>query len=295
MFFTKITTLVWYNNFEDEFMAKVSVIVPVYNCELYIERCLESLLNQTLQDIEIILVDDGSKDDSVTICKKYSDPRIKLLTQHNQGQSRARNYGLSVATGEYIGFVDADDWVDLDFFEKLYNSAVLNNSDIAMADFIRKGPNKHKIRLNLTTNGVYISIEDKIKIAKALTEGCVWNKIYKKNVLENIRFNEGMFFEDGPFTLRALFKSDKMTTVIGTYYYYFQNPVSTVKTMDSKKRNDKIKSRQEMLEFMKQNNINIEDGSFWAVDKKNNLVTIMKSIHSKKVLLFGTIPIWRSK
>lgn len=273
-------------------MPKISVIIPVYNCELYIERCLESLLNQTLQDLEIILVDDGSKDNSLKVISKFSDSRIKQISQENQGQSKARNAGLDIATGEFIGFVDADDWVDLDFYEKLYNAAVNNDSDIAMADFVRKGPNKHKLRLNLKEEKVYDSIEDKIKIANALKEGCIWNKIYKREILNGLRFNEGMYFEDGPFTLRALFNANKLVTVADTFYYYYVNHKSTVKTMNSKKQNDKIKSRQEMLQFIKDNNINVEDRSFWAVCKKYKFLTVMESIKSKKYLLFNVLPIW---
>lgn len=273
-------------------MPKLSIIIPVYNCELYIERCLESLLNQTLQDLEIILVDDGSKDKSLELIKKFSDNRIKIFSQTNQGQSKARNTGLDIATGEYIGFVDADDWVDLNFYEKLYNAAKNNNADIAMADFIRKGKNKHKIRLHLIEEKVYTSIEDKIKVSNALKEGCIWNKIYKHEILNNLSFNEGMYFEDGPFTLRALFNSNRLATVTGTFYYYFENTKSTVKTMNHKKQNDKIKSRQEMLQFMKANNIQIEDKSFWAVQKKYKFLTVMESIKSKKYLLFNVLPIW---
>ncbi len=273
-------------------MPKISVIIPVYNCKLYIERCLESLLNQTLQDLEIILVDDGSNDNSMELIEKFSDNRIKVFSQENQGQSKARNTGLDIATGEFIGFIDADDWVDLDFYEKLYSAATSNNADIAMADFIRKGPNKHKIRLNLSEQKIYTTIEDKIKISNALKEGCIWNKIYKREILNNLRFNEGMYFEDGPFTLKALFNSNKLVTVVGTFYYYYQNPKSTVKTMNAKKQNDKIKSRQEMLQFIKENNIEIEDRSFWAVHKKSKFLTVMESIKSKKYLLFNVLPIW---
>ena len=185
-------------------MAKISVIIPVYNCEKFIEKCLQSLVNQTLTDIEIILVNDGSTDNSQKIIEKFSDTRIKLINKKNGGQSSARNVGLDVANGEYIGFIDSDDWVDSDFFEKLYNTAKKYNADIAMTDFIRIGPTKYKKRLNISEEKIYEKIENKIKIANALKEGCIWNKIYKKEILTGLKFNEGMYFEDGPFTIRAL-------------------------------------------------------------------------------------------
>ena len=102
---------------------KVSVIVPVYNCEKYLKKCLDSLVNQTLKDIEIICVNDGSTDNSGRILEEYTDSRIKIITKENGGLSSARNAGIAVAKGEYLGFVDSDDWVDLDFYEKLYNTA----------------------------------------------------------------------------------------------------------------------------------------------------------------------------
>jgi len=278
-------------------MVKISIIIPVYNCAPYLKRCLESLLNQTLQDIEIILINDGSKDASPEVCEEYvkKDSRIVIINQENSGQSRARNKGLQIASGEFIGFVDSDDWVDIDFFEKLYSTAKKYNADIAMADFIRTGPKQHKIRLNLTDETVYETIEDKIKIAKALKEGCIWNKIYKKEVLEDIRFNEGMYFEDGPFTIRALYNAKKLVTVPSVYYYYYQNPASTVKTMNSKKRADKQKSRREILDFFKTHNIKIKDKSYWANLKSYSLdgincITIQESMKSKRLMLFG-IPV----
>ena len=124
----------------------LSIIVPVYNVENYLIRCLDSLVNQTLKEIEIICINDGSKDNSLNILEEYAkkDSRIIILNQENAGLSAARNAGMEIAKGEYIGFVDSDDWVDLDFFEKLYIAAKNNDCDIAVADFIREHPTKKK-------------------------------------------------------------------------------------------------------------------------------------------------------
>ena len=279
-------------------MTKISIIIPDYNCEKYVAKCVDSLLRQTLNDIEIILINDGSTDNSLGILKQYNDNRIKIITKANGGQSSARNVGMEIAKGEYIGFVDSDDWVAPDYYEKLYNTAIKYHADIAMSDFVRIGVRKYKVRLNITEEKVYERIENKIKAANALKEGCVWNKIYKRNILSNLRFCEGMFFEDGPFTLRALYACNKLVTVPGTLYFYFQNPLSTVKTMDRKKRLDKQKSKADMLEFIKLNNINIEDKSYWAVYKTYTLfnivlLTLQKSINTKRFMLFGVIPLWQ--
>ena len=124
-------------DFQDK--IKVSVIVPVYNVEKYLRECLNFLVNQTLKEIEIICINDGSEDSSLEILNEYAskDSRFVIINQENSGQSVARNKGLDIAKGEYIGFVDSDDWVDLNFFENLYSEAVKNNSDIAAAS-IRK-------------------------------------------------------------------------------------------------------------------------------------------------------------
>lgn len=120
-------------------MTKVSIIVPVYNVEKYLKRCLDSLVNQTLKDIEIICVNDGSTDGSLAILNEYvrNDDRIVVINQENSGQSVARNRGIDVAKGEYIGFVDSDDWVCEDYFERLHNSAIQNNAEIAVGGIIR--------------------------------------------------------------------------------------------------------------------------------------------------------------
>ncbi len=281
-------------------MTKISIIIPVYNCEKYLENCIKSIINQTLKDIEIILINDGSTDKSSDILASFSDSRIKILNKKNGGQSSARNIGLDIACGEYIGFVDSDDRVDSDYFEKLYITAKKYNADISMADFIRTGANKHKKRLNISEEKVYEKVENKIKVANALKEGCIWNKIYKKEILNNIRFTEGMFFEDGLFTFQALYISNKLVTVPGTYYYYYKNPNSTVKTMDKKKRSDKAKSKRDILNFIKTKNINIPDKSYWATCKELRLagftiMSIQESIKSKRLALFGIIPLWQIK
>ena len=128
---------------------KVSVIIPIYNTALYLSEALDSICNQTLKEIEIILVNDGSTDNSLNILKKY-EPNIILINQENLGQSIARNEGIEIAKGEYVAFVDSDDWVDLDFFEKLYNTAKNHNADIAVAGIIRLHKFGKKFHLKFT-------------------------------------------------------------------------------------------------------------------------------------------------
>lgn len=286
-------------------MAKVSVIVPVYNVEKYLKRCLDSLINQTLSDIDIICINDGSKDSSLQILEQYAqkDSRIVIYNQENSGLSVARNTGLEHASGEYIGFVDSDDWVDLDFYEKLYNSAKNNNADIAVADFIREHQNKKPKRLKLKEEKIYTTPEDKFMICKVHREGCVWNKIYRTEFIHsiNLKFVPKMYYEDRDFTIRSLYFSKKLVTTPNTYYRYFVNPKSIV----NKRRNyiqdeHYILVRQQVLQFIKEHNIKVPDGLYKAEMYRyklfgKTLFTIKESINTKYIFLFGKIQIFKMR
>lgn len=281
----------------------LSIIVPVYNVENYLIRCLDSLVNQTLKEIEIICINDGSKDNSLNILEEYAkkDSRIIILNQENAGLSAARNAGMEIAKGEYIGFVDSDDWVDLDFFEKLYIAAKNNDCDIAVADFIREHPTKKKKRLNITKEEIFEKPEDKYLACKTYREGCVWNKIYRTEFLKSIdlKFVVGMYYEDRDFTARSLFYSKKLITVPNTYYRYFVNPKSIVKKGINKIQGEHyILVRQQVLDFIIKNNINVPDGLYKAETKSfkifgKKLFTIKESTKSKYIFLFGKINIFK--
>ncbi|MEG1066587.1 MAG: glycosyltransferase family 2 protein, partial [Erysipelotrichaceae bacterium] len=124
---------------------KISIIIPVYNCESYLEQCLDSVCNQTLKDIEVIAVDDGSTDSSFSILERYRDLYPKVLhiyKQSNGGQASARNLALKYATGEFLGFVDSDDWIDKSMYEVMYNKAISTSSDLVICDMVDHYPNK---------------------------------------------------------------------------------------------------------------------------------------------------------
>ena len=176
----------------------ISVIVPAYNVEKYIRECLVSLVEQTFRDIEIVVVNDGSTDKTAQIIDEFArkDNRIKVITQENQGLSSARNRGIEQARGEYISFVDSDDWVDKDFLEKLYNTILKYNADISCASAIRKRKNSEKYRFLYKEEKEYTTLKDKIKICKVPNCCYVWNKLYQKSLIENIKFKKGVYFED---------------------------------------------------------------------------------------------------
>jgi glycosyltransferase involved in cell wall biosynthesis len=201
------------------------VIIPAYNSEKYLDRCIASLINQTLENIEIIFVDDNSTDSSPQILQKYAqnDPRIKIITNKtNQKPGGARNRGMEIAAGEFIGFVDSDDWIDLDFYEKLYNAAKKYNADIANANMALHGYSKKSAeKYNFKKTEEFLSAQDKINTL--LNGGCfsVCQRIYLRDKIieHNITFPESTYGEDQSFCLKALYYLGKMVSVPEVFYH----------------------------------------------------------------------------
>lgn len=281
---------------------KVSVIVPTYNNDSYIVKCLFSLIEQTLKNIEIIVVNDGSTDNTASILDVFVqyDKRIKIITQANLKQGAARNNGMKIATGEYIGFVDSDDWVDLDYFEKLYNSAKKYDSDIALATNVRIGNGKTKKRLNIEKEVFVSTLQEKIDVSKQVKNPCPTNKIYRREVLSknNVSWTEGVYCEDKLFTMQALFYANGLVAVPNINYYYFRNPNSTVNTKAKKRLMkascDRERSKREVLNFLKEKNADVRDKDFWALKKEYKflnipLFTIKESLRSERYYLFSFI------
>lgn len=215
-------------------MAKVSVIVPVYNVEKYLPKCLDTLVNQTLQDIEIIVVNDGATDNSAAVIDSfvYKYPQIISLTKPNGGLSDARNYGIPYATGEYIGFVDSDDYVDIDMYEKLYAKAKEEDSDVVECDLHHVFPD------GTIDTEVGERIQDKKKMLM-MGRSVVWNKIYRREWLmkTNILFPKGCIYEDVEFFVKLVPHIRTYSYVDAASIYYVQrgdsiNNKQTLKTLD---------------------------------------------------------------
>ncbi|MDR1375539.1 MAG: glycosyltransferase [Holosporaceae bacterium] len=285
--------------------SKVSVIVPVYNGGALLSRCLDSLTNQTLKNIEIICVNDGSTDNSREILERYAtkDSRIKILHQENLGQGTARNVGMDAANGEYLGFVDADDWIELDYFEKLYRAARKHNVEIACCGIIRKYPSfRTKKKLTLAEERVYSLTLEKYQITETPRKCYVYNKIYKRSEIEKhqLRFPEGVFFEDIPFTIRALYYLKTLVTVPDTVYFYWVNHKSTTRDMGDKKQHDLLAARKDFIKFSRRHHINCEENHY--IKKKITykflgmpLLKIYQWKTIEKYYLFALIPIFEKR
>lgn len=204
---------------------KVSIIIPVYNDEIYIRQCLDSLINQSLKELEIIIVDDGSTNSAGAICDEYAekDDRIKVIHKENEGSGIARNFAIKLAQGEFIGFVDSDDWVDSDYFEKMYNSAITNNADISIGEIKRYSDGKMD-KCSYTIDKTIMKENSQQAINFQFYPG-VWDKIYRKDVVinNNIEFAEKLLYQDVPFNFKALFYANRIVTCPNVFYYYRLN------------------------------------------------------------------------
>lgn len=219
---------------------KISIIVPVYKVEQYLERCVNSLINQTYKNIEIILVDDGSPDQCPQICDEYAkkDERIKVLHKKNGGLSDARNAGLEVATGEYIAFVDSDDWVETDFIETLYRNAKSENADISIIGCTLVWDDGRKKQLS-NDDEYYLfdketAIRELLKQKKFYCMTC--QKMYKREIFDTIQFPVGKLYEDVAVSLPTFLRAEKIVVCGRSGYNYYQRSDSIVNSkFDSRK------------------------------------------------------------
>lgn len=187
-------------------MKNVSIIIPAYNAEKYIEKCLDSLLSQTLKEIEIIVINDGSKDNTEELVKKYNDKRIKYYKNTNHGIGYTRNFGIDKATGKYIMFLDSDDYVEKNICEELYNKAEKDKLDLVICDFYKEYDNGKKETIK-TSSFKNSSLKENPDIITEFLSP--WAKLYKRELIvnNNIKFVENLKYEDAPFVIEALDKA----------------------------------------------------------------------------------------
>lgn len=274
-------------------MPKVSIIIPVYNDEIYVKRCLDSLVNQTLKDIEIIVVDDGSTDNTPAILKEYSkkDARIKIITQENSKQGAARNNGIKNSTGEYISFVDSDDWVDEDYFEKILEVSERKNADITIssAQRIRRYDRVSRY-FKYESENVYTKTDDIINVFKIPPYWFVWGKLYKRSLLHEIHFEEDVYYEDAEFLLKVINHTKSVATVPNVNYYYFSNPNSTLKSKHSiAKSQDQINAMVNVINYAKEHNIKLKEIN---IIKDRHLLYTKKYFSNRKELYILGIKVY---
>ena len=193
-------------------MVDISIIVPIYNASKYLKKCLDSLVNQTKKELEFILVNDGSTDDSESIIKSYNDNRIKYFKRSNHGIGKTRNFGINKSTGKYIMFLDSDDYLEEDACELLYKKIEKDNLDLVVCDFYKVINNSNN--LEKITNFKNTSLKDNPNLLLDINLA-PWNKIYRSDLIKNnnIKFIEDLKYEDAPFVALALLKSKKIGKV----------------------------------------------------------------------------------
>lgn len=238
-------------------MHKVSVIVPVYNVESYLEECLDSIIHQTFQCLEIILVDDGSSDRCPEICDRYAleDDRIRVIHKENGGLSDARNAGMAVMTGDFVLFVDSDDYVAADMIECLMGIALEHGADIVECGFVKtessatKRPPHSKVS-NLGPPRIFSAEQALERLMLHELKQVVWNKLYISSVVDGLLFEKGRLNEDEFWTYQVFGKAGQVVQIENVFYYYRQQPESIMNAVYSLRRLDGLLALENRMQFM---------------------------------------------
>lgn len=261
---------------------KISIIVPVYKVEPYIHKCIDSILNQTFRDFELILVDDGSPDNCGNICDEYAkrDKRIVVIHKENGGQATARNAALDIARGEYIGFVDSDDYIESDMYEFLYNMCIENKCEIANCSSTIYF--KDRVQVN---GGHDLIIHDTKEAMKVATEGilydeCLWTKLIKRRLFNNLRIPEGIAYEDTAFTYKLIDRAKRICSKGEAKYNYIKRDNSTMDRAIKNVKIDAVLVYEEMYKFMENKYPELCD--LVALKLANNTMTVMNLMIKQK-------------
>lgn len=235
-------------------MPLISIVIPVYNLEKYIARCLKSIQVQSLDDFEVILVNDGSTDGSLKVCNQYAkdDVRIVVITQDNGGASKARNSGIAVARGQYIAFVDGDDYIEKDFLKKLYVAIKNSNCRMSMCGFDCVDETGNPVQSPFSQNYIPDSIsghDAAAYIGNNVPFGVVWNKLYDATIFKKFKFQEGKTFEDELILHHLYGECDSIACVKETLYHYVQRAGSKMTENYSPSKMDIIDAYMDRLLF----------------------------------------------
>ena len=239
-------------------MHKISIIIPIYNAEKYLPHCLESIINQTYHNVEIILINDGSTDSCPQICEDYAqnDKRVKVIHKENGGLSDARNAGLKIANGDFISFVDNDDILSISFCDRLVQIALQNDADIVECSF-KKFLDEDQIDKNSIISQGSIEVYSTERALELLMreyfKQMVWNKLYKKEVIQNLDFPKGKMNEDEFWTYKVFGNSKTIVKLSDCLYFYRQHPESMMGKSYKINRLDGIEALEKRISYTKEN------------------------------------------
>ena len=234
-------------------MVLISVIVPIYGVEKYLNKCVESIIGQTYCNLEIILVDDGSPDGCGEICDEWAntDKRVKVVHKENGGLSDARNAGLQIATGELISFIDSDDYIEPTFFETLYNAMQQSGAEIAECGTRYVGEDGEVLKIRASQDGEFDTLT---ALTKLINEQglyqTVWNKLYRRQVIEGILFAKGKYNEDEFWTYRVFDRGNKIVSVEQPLYNYLQRGSSIIGVGYNIRRLDGLDALYERMQYL---------------------------------------------
>lgn len=235
-------------------MPKISVIVPVYKVEEYLKRCVDSILSQSFEDFELILVDDGSPDDCGNICDNYAntDVRVRVIHQDNQGLSAARNAGLDLVfkenTTEWITFIDSDDWVHPEYLERLCNAAVDNGVDVSVCEYCRTDK---FVSCDFLMSDALIYSSEEYYVKDSVNSSTAWGKLYRKELFTDIRYPVGKIHEDEYTTYKLMFRAEKIAVIHTPLYFYYSNTNGITGETWSVKRLQALDAFTERLKYLK--------------------------------------------
>ena len=233
-------------------MPTISVIVPVYNAEKYLHTCVDSILNQTFSDFELILVDDGSPDRCGSICDEYAtrDIRVQVIHKKNGGVSEARNVGLDCAKGKYISFIDPDDWVEKDLLQETLDFSRKTGTDIVCFEVCEVRRDKKHVQYRFDGEQVFEAKDALEKILIDIIDNSPCNKIYKKEVWNDVRFPAGRRFEDVATIYKTFYNAEKIGYIKKYYYNYLKHEGSAIAlSFDAQRRYECFLGYKERYEF----------------------------------------------
>lgn len=263
----------------------ISVIIPAYNVEQYLDRCVQSVVNQTFRDLEIVLINDGSTDDTPRLCDEWGsrDSRVRVVHQPNVGIASTRNKGVALASASFVGFVDSDDWIEPDMYETLYASQCQYDADLVMCnawnDFLREG---RSVRFHQMKSGLYPKRWALVQLLldKKFDNYC-WTKLYRKSLFDGAPFPDGLWMEDHSTTCKHFYNATRIAYVDKPLYHYIRHSASFTMTPSVKMEHAYYLAIIERLRFCEERGfMSPREWALFRIKSAKRLMTILKDLAS---------------